>query len=436
MTGLSNNNRGFNRRILTATGIAVVLALLFFFVVSPRAFSEKNAADFIPAAPDKPPTTAPVEPQPKRYDFRLTGSETFFGVMALFNASGQEINEIVRLASPVYDLKLLKKDSVLKVVAIGDKWQSIAYAFNDYDLLVVSKDATGAIKAAKTELPHETRRVVASGTIENSLYEGGVRAGIDPQVILDLSDVFAWDVDFASDIRKGDSFSVVYEELYVEGRAVRPGRVLAAEMVNDGRRFAALYFNDAGTGAYYDEDGRSLRRTLLKSPLRFRRISSYFTNRRFHPINKRYRPHHGIDYAAPTGTPVEGAGSGRVVYAGWKGGYGNYVEIKHTNGYTTAYGHLSRIRKGLRPGVKIEQGDMVGYVGSTGISTGPHLHYEVKLNGRLINPLGLKSAPNKSVDKAAMARFISARDEFKRHLSGVAAAAAAGGSMKARVTGG
>jgi len=433
LTGLSKNNRSFNGRILTAAGVGAVLALLFFFIVSPLAFSEKNQTDPVPA-PDKP-SSASIDPQPKRYDFRLTGSETFFGVMALF-APGPEINEIVRLASPVYDLKLLKKDSVLKVYAIDDKWRTIEYGFNDYDLLAVSKDALGVIKAAKTELPHETRRVVASGSIENSLYESGVKAGIDPQVILDLSDVFAWDVDFASDIRKGDSFSVIYEELYVEGRAVRPGRVLAAEMMNGGKRFAAVYFDSAGTGAYYDESGKSLRRTLLKSPLRFRRITSYFTNKRFHPINKRYRPHHGIDYAAQTGTPVESAGGGRVVYAGWKGGYGNYVEVKHTNGYSTAYGHLSRIKKGLRPGVKIEQGDMVGYVGSTGISTGPHLHYEVKLNGKLINPLGLKSAPNKSVDKAAMAQFVSLKDEFKRQLSGVSAAAAAGGSMKARLTGG
>lgn len=435
MTGLSNNNLGFNKRLLTAAGIASVLAVLFFFVVSPRAFSEKNETSLLqPSAPGKPP--ASVEPQPKRFDFKLTGSETFFGVMALFGASGPEINEIVRVASPVYDLKLLKKDSVLRVYAVDDKWKTIEYAFNDFDLLTVSKDSTGAIRASKTELPHETRAVAASGSIENSLYEGGVKAGIDPQVILDLSDVFAWDVDFASDIRKGDTFSVIYEELYVEGRAVRPGRVLAAEMVNDGRRFSAVWFDDAGAGAYYDENGKSLKRTLLKSPLRFRRITSYFTNKRFHPINKRYRPHHGIDYAAPTGTPVEGAGSGKVVYAGWKGGYGNYVEIKHTNGYSTAYGHLSRIKKGLRPGMKIEQGDMIGYVGSTGISTGPHLHYEVKLNGKLINPLGLKSAPNKSVDKATMARFASVRDEFKKQLAGVSAAASTGGSMKVQMAGG
>ncbi|MBI5969844.1 MAG: M23 family metallopeptidase [Deltaproteobacteria bacterium] len=435
MTGLSNNNRGFNGRILTATGIAVVLALLFFFVISPLAFSEKNETSPIPAAPDKPSTTASIAPQPKRYDFRLTGSETFFGVMALF-APGPEINEIVRQALPVYDLKLLKKDSVLRVYAADEKWKTVEYAFNDYDLLTVSKDSTGVIKAAKTELPHETRAVAASGSIENSLYEGGVKAGIDPHVLLDLSDIFAWDVDFASDIRKGDSFSVIYEELYVEGAPVKAGRVLAAEMVNGGKRFAAVWFYSAGTGAYYDEDGRSLRRTLLKSPLRFRRITSYFTNRRFHPIHKNYRPHHGIDYAAPMGTPVEGAGTGRVVYAGWKGGYGNFVEIKHTNGYSTAYGHLSRIKKGLRPGMKIEQGDVVGYVGSTGISTGPHLHYEVKLNGKLINPLGLKSAPNKSVDKAAMARFVSMRDELKRRLTDVSAAVATGGSMKTRLAGG
>ncbi|MEK7680183.1 MAG: M23 family metallopeptidase, partial [Deltaproteobacteria bacterium] len=167
----------------------------------------------------------------------------------------------------------------------------------------------------------------------------------------------------------------------------------------------------------YDSAGGSMERTLLKSPLRFRRITSYFSRKRFHPIHKRYRPHHGIDYAAPTGTPVEAAGSGRVVHAGWKGGYGNFVELRHSNGYVTGYGHLSRIGKGIRTGANIEQGSIVGYVGSTGISTGPHLHYEVKRHGSLINPLSIKPTPNKAIAKGEMNRFASVRDDILKTLS-------------------
>lgn len=160
-----------------------------------------------------------------------------------------------------------------------------------------------------------------------------------------------------------------------------------------------------------------MKKTLLKSPLRFRRITSTFSRGRYHPILKRYRPHHGIDYGAPTGTPIESAGSGVVKHAGWKGGYGNYIEVKHSNGYTTAYGHLSRIGKGIRSGAKVDQGQVIGYVGSTGLSSGPHLHYEVKVGGRLINPLSVKSLPGVPVPKKEMAQFVAARDSVQHKLS-------------------
>ncbi len=235
---------------------------------------------------------------------------------------------------------------------------------------------------------------------------------------MNMTDIFAWDVDFGSEIQKGDSFSMLFEETHVNGRPVRTGRILGAEMTNAGKKYTAVYYVDGrGKGGYYDNDGRSMERTLLKSPLRFRRITSYFSRRRFHPILRRYRPHHGIDYAAPAGTPVEAAGSGRVVHAGWKGGYGNFVEVRHSNGYVTGYGHLSRIGKGIRPGANIEQGSIVGYVGSTGISTGPHLHYEVRRSGSLINPLSIKPTPNKAVAGSEMARFASVRNDILKTLS-------------------
>ena len=210
---------------------------------------------------------------------------------------------------------------------------------------------------------HEKEAVV-SGVIESSLYEDGVKAGADPQLIMSLTDVFAWDVDFTSDVQKGDTFRILYEALYVDGAPVSAGRILGAEMVNNGKKYSAVYFE--GTGGYYDLDGKSLRRTLLKSPLRFRRITSHFTKSRFPPILKKFRPHHGIDYGAPKGTPVESAGSGRVAFAGWKNGYGNL-----SRGITTVTNGLRtpRQQKASARGRRLP-GDLIGYVGSTGISTG------------------------------------------------------------------
>jgi murein DD-endopeptidase MepM/ murein hydrolase activator NlpD len=422
LTGLpeSGVRRNYLRHFLLATLAGVVLFSAALLISSRDASSDRPASTRSPysddLAPDGPVGGLDKGPELKRYDFRFSGADTFYRIMSLFDVPGDRIQGIVRTALPVYDLRMIKEDTVLSVFARGDDWQGIEYRFSDFEVLRVER-GTEAPVARKVELERELRETSASGVIETSLYEAGVKAGADPTAVMTLSDIFAWDVDFASDVRKGDTFSVLYEMLYVEGRPVRTGRVLGAEMVNEGKRFVAIYYEGAdGKGGYYDLDGRSLSRTLLKSPLRYRRISSHFTKRRFHPILKSYRPHHGIDYSAPTGTPVEAAGSGRVSYAGWKSGYGNYVEIRHSNNYTTAYGHLSRMGKGVRTGARVDQGDVIGYVGSTGISTGPHLHYEVRSMGRLVNPLGIKSRPKRSLAKTEIERFASIRDAVAGRL--------------------
>ena len=330
--------------------------------------------------------------------------------MSALNVPGPEILDIVKKAKPVFDLTRMKEDSVLKAFTIDGRLQKVEYKFSDYEFLIVERDPDGNMAAKKGELPHEIRETVVTGTIENSLYEDALKAGADPQAVVALTDIFAWDIDFASDIHKGDSFRILSEMLYVDGVPVKTGRLLGAEMENGGKNYTAIYYEGNNGKGYYDEKGRSLKKTLLKSPLRFRRITSTFSRGRFHPVLKRYRPHHGIDYGAPTGTPIESAGSGVVKYAGWKGGYGKYIEIKHSNGYTTAYGHLSRIGKGVRSGSKVDQGQVIGYVGSTGISTGPHLHYEVKVNNKLINPLSVKSLPGVPVPKKELSQFAAVRE--------------------------
>ncbi len=419
LTDTPQKKRKLFRPVIIAAAAGIFLFFAVFFVVSPSAFSDffsvtfqppkASAADAVPAPPSGPGT--------KRYDFKLTGNDTFYNVMSLLNVSAPEIHAIAEKARPIYDLRQLRKDTVLRVYTKDDKWARVEYKFGDYQTLVVLAD--GGIKACTAELPHEKKTVLISGTIKDSLYEDGIRAGADPQLIVGLSDIFAWDIDFAADIRKGDSFSILAEMFYVNGKPVRTGRILGAEMVNDGRKYTAVYFaGPDGTGSYYDADGRSVTRTLLKSPLRYSRISSYFSNRRFNPVLKIYRPHHGIDYAAPRGTPVEAAGDGRVVYAGWMNGFGNFIRVKHNNGYMTGYGHLSRIARGIRRGVRVKQSQVIGFVGSTGISTGPHLHYEVRINNRVVNPLSIKSVPNRSITGRGKLRFASVKDDVINRLDG------------------
>lgn len=416
MTGTQNRNeKRFPIRpalIFSLVGISFFLSILFLISpASSQKFSEPGPVEGAEAASED------HGPKIERFDFKLTANNTFYQIMSALNVTGPEIMDIVKKAKPVFDLTRLKEDSVLKAFTIDGILQKVEYKFSDYEFLLVERDPDGNMVAKKQELPYEIREVVVSGTIENSLYGDAIKAGADPQAVVALTDIFAWDIDFASDIHKGDTFSILSEMLYVEGVPVKSGRLLGAQMNNGGKNYSAIYYEGNGVKGYYDEKGRSLKKTLLKSPLRFRRITSTFSRGRFHPILKKYRPHHGVDYGAPVGTPIESAGSGIVKKAGWNGGYGNYVEIKHSNGYSTAYGHLSKIGKGIRAGAKVDQGQVIGFVGSTGLSSGPHLHYEVKVNGRLINPLSVKSLPGVPIPKKEMQQFAAVRDGIQDKLT-------------------
>jgi len=234
----------------------------------------------------------------------------------------------------------------------------------------------------------ERRVLMNSGEIRSSLFAATDAAGLSDAVAIQVADMFSTDIDFHRDLRRGDRFSVVYEMFYDQGSPVRAGRVLAAEFINVGRLYRAVWFQYAeGQGGYYTPDGRNIRKAFLRSPLEFSRISSGFTNARFHPILRQWRAHKGIDYAASTGTRVKATGDGIVEVAGRQGAYGNLVVLRHQSKFTTWYGHLSGIAKGVRKGARIAQGEVIGYVGATGLATGPHLHYEFRINDVHQNPL-------------------------------------------------
>lgn len=247
---------------------------------------------------------------------------------------------------------------------------------------------------------------VAHGVISDSLFGAGNRAGMSNAMVLELAKVFGYDIDFAQDLREGDSFSVVYDNVYRDGEYLKPGNILAAEFINRGHRYTAFrYTQPDGTAAYYSEDGRPMRKSFLRTPVDFTRISSPFSVARMHPILGRMRAHKGVDYAAPKGTPIYAAGNGVISFKGWKNGYGNFVVIWHNKDISTAYGHMSRFAKGLRNGERVHQGEVIGYVGMTGLATGPHLHYEFRVDGVQRDPLTVTLPKPNPLPMAQLAAF-------------------------------
>ena len=242
-----------------------------------------------------------------------------------------------------------------------------------------------------------------SGLLEESLKDAGGEA----QLAYLMSDVFQWDLDFNRDLRLGDRFEVLYEEVLLDGEYSGPGEILAVTYDNLGKQLEAYRFGDQPS--YYDAEGRPLRKMFLRSPLRYSRVTSSFSNRRFHPVLKRYQPHYGVDYGAPTGTPVRATANGVVTSAGWNGGGGKMVEVRHPNGYLTAYLHLSRYAKGVASGRRVTQGQVIGYVGSTGLATASHLDYRIQHDGKWINPQSLKSAPAAPIPEAQLPEFVAER---------------------------
>jgi len=253
--------------------------------------------------------------------------------------------------------------------------------------------------------PLERRLLHARGQIDTSLFEAGADAGISDRLTMELVDIFRWDIDFIYNVRAGDRFAIVYEAYYKDGDKVKTGDIVAAEFVNQGEVHRAIrYERKNGDIDYFAPDGTSMRKAFLRTPVEFTRISSRY-GRRYHPILHKTRMHDGVDYAAARGTPVHATGAGRIVFRGRNGGYGNMVVVKHAGKYSTAYGHMNHFRRGQHVGTRVDQGDVIGYVGSTGLSTGPHLHYEFRINGVHRNPLKVEFPSVEPIAGDEMDRF-------------------------------
>ncbi len=314
--------------------------------------------------------------------------ETLSSALRRHGVSYEEVHSIVQAAEPIFNLNRILRGRAYRVSLGPQGVRRFEYEVDDERALRVERGGERKFEARLVRLPSERRLEKVQGIIEESLFDSVISAGEGPLLASLLADIYAWDIDFHKDFRKGDSFKVLVEKRYREGEFIGYGRVMAAEFQVKGRRSVAIFFKDPdGHTGYYAPDGSSMKKRFLRSPLSYYRISSRFTRRRLHPILKRNIPHFGVDYAAPAGTPVRAVGEGTVIFAGRNGGAGNMVKLRHGSLYRSVYMHLSRFGRGIRRGARVSQGQVIGYVGSTGLATGPHLDFRLEKNGRLINPL-------------------------------------------------
>lgn len=318
---------------------------------------------------------------------RIHRGDTVASLLARLQVNDPDALRSLRGAREARALYQLVPGRTLRARTTADGKLISLHYLSGSNLFSADRNASGfAINEQQAQL--EQRIQMKSGEIRSSLFAATDAANLSDAVAIQIADIFSTDIDFHRDLRKGDRFTVVYEAFYHQGDATKTGRVLAAEFINHGKTYQAVYFKNAeGQGGYYTLEGKNIRKAFLRSPLEFSRISSGFTKSRYHPILKEWRAHKGIDYAAATGTRVKATADGVVVSAGRHGGYGNLVVLRHQSKYSTWYGHLSRIAKGLHKGSRVSQGDVIGNVGMTGLATGPHLHYEFRVNDVQQNPL-------------------------------------------------
>ena len=376
--------------------------LLAIFVVLIASFSLHQP--LINLFKDKTPPAEQI-PSFKSISSTIESGDTLFSIFMENGLRTEDLFAMKSAAASIHPLKTLRPGKYYSIVLDEQNCiNSFTYGIDDATILKIER-VENEFQASKYNIPYETRILTISGTIEDNLISAVGAEKENYLLALQVADILAWDIDFNTDLRTGDTFRIITEGLYFNGDFKKYGKILGVEFINNNQAYRAFLFEHSDKTDYYDAAGNSLRKAFLKAPLSFRRISSHFSKRRFHPVLKIYRPHHGVDYAAATGTPVSTVGDGRVSFAGRKGAYGNLIIITHSNGYQTYYGHLSRFAKGIRRGEKVKQGDLVGYVGATGLATGPHLHYEMRQGKSPINPFRVKNVSGKPVPKTQKAEF-------------------------------
>jgi murein DD-endopeptidase MepM/ murein hydrolase activator NlpD len=399
-------------RLLIVAIVACVLAgivglrvLMTRGAAPPRIAAASHPAASSPAPQRPARAVAPSEPSTIRVI--VSRNDTLDHIFRRLALSLSDLASLRSLPGIRAHLDTLHPGETLTLVSKSGTLVGLERRLNIEQTLKVDRSAAG-FTANVLQNPLATRARTISGSIDSSLFEAVSSAGGHDQTALSLADIFGYDIDFVLDIRPGDTFTVTYSEVLQDGKYLQDGPVLAARFVNQGKEYLAVrYVGPAANADYYSPAGRSLHKAFLRAPLEFTRVSSPFNLHRLHPILNTIRAHKGVDYAAPIGTPVRAAGDGRVLFAGRRGGYGNLVELDHSRGITTVYGHLSRFAKGLRQGQHVTQGQVIAFVGMTGLATGPHLHYEYRVNGVFKNPQTIKLPEALPIDGPQRADFLA-----------------------------
>ncbi|MEO8017284.1 MAG: peptidoglycan DD-metalloendopeptidase family protein [Pseudomonadota bacterium] len=372
---------------LLQIGLVAIVAAL---VALPRE-PESNLLEAQVLAPEVPATQPSAAPQEASLGFStievvVSRNDTMDRLFRRFELNLSDLASLRNLPELRSQVDRLRPGELLRFTHRGGELVGLERKLSDSETLKVTREADG-FSSDVLENPLEVHTRTASATIQNSLFQAASDAQLSDRVAFDLAEIFQYDIDFVLDIQSGDRFTVVYEEVFQDGEPLRIGNILAAKFVNDGREYRAVRYVDAqGRGQYFSPDGKSLRKAFIRAPVQFSRVSSRFNPSRKHPVLNRIRAHKGVDYAAPVGTPVRAAGDGRVKFVGRQGGFGNVIELEHGSGVVTVYGHLSRFAAQVHRGQHVELAQVIGYVGMTGLATGPHLHYEYRVRGVHKNP--------------------------------------------------
>jgi len=327
----------------------------------------------------------------------VSNNETLSGILDPYYLKNTNVSEIAQTSKDIFDVRKIRSGNTYHLFTLNDSLNTLeyfVYEINAIDYVVFDFRDSANVYTGEKEVT--IRKNSKSAIIKTSLYDALIENNASINLVVRLSKIFAWQIDFYR-LQKGDNFKVIYEEEYVDSQMVGIGKVLGAYFSHFGKSYYAIPFVQDSVYQFFDENGNSLRKEFLKMPIEFARITSRFSTRRLHPVLKVYRPHYGVDYAAPTGTPIKSVGDGTVEAASYSGGNGNYVKIRHNSVYTTMYLHMSRFAKGIRSGTKVKQGQVIGYVGSTGLATAPHCHYIFYVNGTPVDPLKVELPPSHPV---------------------------------------
>lgn len=381
--------------------LSSIILLVLSFLPERNSSSEKRETHIIPEK--KTSSSPPLEVN----TITVKKGMTLTDILSSFNFSPLQIYNLKEEVKPVYDLSKIKSGQGFRVYSSPQgEVRCIEYDIDDENYLCIHKK-DGSYQAEIKKFPFKIKKRMIWGMIEHNLISAISQQGEQVYLALSLAEIFAWNIDFYIDLRKGDSFKIIFEKKFLNGEFVGYGNIQAAEFINQGKKFQAFRYTypDTGKSDYFDRQGNSLRKEFLKSPLKFGRISSRFSYSRLHPILRVYRPHYGVDYAAPTGTPVQATAEGTVIFAGWDRGSGRMIKIRHNNSYVTYYLHLRSFARGIKRGAKVKSGQVIGYIGSTGLSTGPHLDYRIKYKGKYINPLAWRFKPAEPLRKEFMDDF-------------------------------